>query len=272
MTSSSEVSPWRGKWALVTGASAGIGKAFAELLASGGVNLVLTARRSARLDELAARLESTHGIRTECIGADLERPAAPDEIFAATGEKGIDVDLLINNAGYGVYGEFKDAELGRQLGMVQLNCAAVVHLTHLYLSGMVARRSGGILIVASTAAYQPVPYLAAYAATKAFDLLFAEALAREVKRYGVRVCALSPGPTSSEFQQVSGYPLDDSPKGVETAEKVARTGLAALAAGKHSVISGFKNELSVQAQRIAPRRLVTGAAEKMLRPPHLRKV
>lgn len=272
MGSSSESSRWHNKWALITGASAGIGRAFAELLAAGGANLVLTARRLERLEELAARLRSSHGIQAECFPADLQDPEAPEQLFAFTREKGIAIELLINNAGYGVYGEFQGSDLKRQLGMVQLNCSAVVHLTHLFLPGMIQRKSGDILIVASTAAYQPVAYIATYAATKGFDLLFAEALAEEVKRHNVRVCALSPGPTTSEFQQVSGYPLEDSPKGIESAEKVARTGLVALAAGKHSVISGFKNEMSVQAQRIAPRRLVTGAAEKMLRPQHLRKV
>lgn len=270
MPSNSEAARWRGKRALVTGASAGIGGAFAELLAAGGANLLLTARRRDKLEELASRLRSSYGVQADCIAADLEQPGAPDEIFAFAQGQGIAIDLLINNAGFGVYGEFQGSNLARQIGMVQLNCSAVVHLTHLFLPAMIQRRGGDILIVASTAAYQPVAYLATYAATKAFDLLFAEALAEEVKRYNVRVCALCPGPTDTEFQQVSGYPLEDSPKGVETAAKVARTGLAALAAGKHSVISGFKNEMTVQAQRIAPRRLVTGAAEKMMRPAHLR--
>lgn len=262
---------WRGKWALVTGASAGIGEAFAKLLAAGGANLVLTARRVDRLEELASKLQSEHQVRVECFPADLEQPDAPSQIFDATVEKGITVDLLINNAGFGVYGEFGEGDLDRELGMIRLNCSAVVHLTHLFLPGMIERRQGDILIVASTAAYQPVPYIATYAATKAFDLMFAGALAEEVKRHKVRVCALSPGPTASEFQQVSGYPVEASPKGMETSEAVAQRGLEALAAGKHSVISGFKNWISVEAQRIAPRRLVTGAAEKMLRPAHLRK-
>jgi hypothetical protein len=132
---------------------------------------------------------------------------------------------------------------------------------------MVERRSGDILIVASTGAYQGVPYMATYAASKAFDLLFAEALAEEVKRYGVRVCALCPGPTVSEFQKVAGVPEQMAAGMEERADQVARIGLRALAAGEHSVISGFTNWLGVEVQRIAPRRFVTYAAERLFRPP-----
>jgi short-subunit dehydrogenase len=177
------------------------------------------------------------------------------------------VDLLVNNAGVGSYGEVRASDRPRELGIVQVNCSAVVHLTHLYLPGMVERRSGDILIVASTGAYQGVPYMATYAASKAFDLLFAEALAEEVKRYGVRVCALCPGPTVSEFQKVAGVPEQMAVGMEERADQVARIGLQALAAGEHSVISGFTNWLGVEVQRIAPRRFVTYAAEKLFRPP-----
>jgi short-subunit dehydrogenase len=135
---------------------------------------------------------------------------------------------------------------------------------------MVERRSGAILIVSSTAAYQGVPYMATYAASKGFGLLFAEALAREVERYGVRVCALCPGPTASEFQKVAGVP-DDLSMGLEPADRVAREGLRALAAGGHSVISGFTNWLGVEVQRVVPRRLVTSTAEMLFRPGHRRE-
>src|ERR1017187_8807873 len=140
-------------------------------------------------------------------------------------------------------------------------------LTHLYLPGMVERRSGAILIVSSTAAYQGVPYMATYAASKAFGLLFAEALAREVERYGVRVCALCPGPSTSEFGKVAGVP-DEIVVNVEPADHVARVGLRALAAGEHSVVSGFTNWVGVEVQRLAPRRFVMSAAEMLFRPRH----
>jgi uncharacterized protein len=257
---------WRGKWALVTGASSGIGWALAAELAAGGAHLVLTARRRQRLTQLRKRLREGHAVRVEVLAADLNQPDAPEKIFAFTNERGIVVDLLVNNAGVGSYGEFCASGRLRELGIVQVNCSAVVHLTHLYLPGMVERRSGDILIVASTGAYQGVPYMATYAASKGFDLLFAEALAEEVKRYGVRVCALCPGPTISEFQKVAGVPEQMAMGLEERTDQVARTGLRALAAGEHSVISGFTNWLGVEVQRIAPRRFVTYAAEKLFRP------
>jgi len=260
---------WRNRWALVTGASAGIGWALAEELVAGGTNLVLTARRRERLEQLAAKLTSKHQIKTEIFCADLHLDSGPEEIFAFTNQRGIQVDLLVNNAGFGAYGEFFNSQLASQLDMVQVNCSAVVHLTHLYLAGMVERRRGDILIVASTAAFQGVPYMAAYGATKAFDLLFAEALAEEVERYGVRVCALCPGPTESEFGQVAGSPLR-SPKGTESAQKVARVGLRALAVGKHSVISGIPNWIGAEIQRAIPRRWVTKGTAMVFRPKHLR--
>lgn len=257
---------WRGKWALVSGASSGIGWTIAEELAAGGANLVLTARRRQRLMKLRKQLRSACGIQADVIAADLGEPYAPQEIFEFTERRGITVDLLVNNAGVGSYGEFHNGDVEVELGIVQVNCSAVVHLTRLYLSGMVERRSGDILIVSSTAAYQAVPYMATYAASKAFDLLFAEALAREVERYGVRVCALCPGPTASEFQHVAGVP-DEIVINMEPAERVARIGLSALARGEHSVVAGFANWIGVELQRIAPRRVVTSAAEALLRPP-----
>lgn len=261
------IEDWRGKWALVTGASAGIGKAVAQELAAGGTNLVLTARRGQRLTELARQLSADHDVLSEVFAADLAEPSAPGEIFAFTRGRGIHIDLLVNNAGFGKYGEFIQAETQPLLNMVQVNCSAVVHLTRLYLPEMVQRRRGDVLIVASTAAFQGVPYIAAYAATKGFDLLFAEGLAEEVKPYGIRVCALCPGSTESEFQDVAGHRPVSSGDLRESADKVARTGLGALAAGKSYVISGRRNYLAAQAERLVPRRLVTRIAAKMFQPP-----
>ena len=255
---------WFGKWALITGASAGIGVAFAEELAAGGTHLMLTARRKDRLDELARRLTAAYKISSEVFSADLADPGAPEKIFRFTKEKGVEIELLINNAGFGQYGEFPSVEKQRLLDMVQVNCTAVVHLTRLYLPEMMVRRRGDVLILASTASFQAVPYISTYAATKAFDLLFAEGLADEMKPYGIRVCALCPGSTESEFHAVAGQ--EKFQRNAETAKKVARTGLKALAAGKSYVISGLGNYLGAHSERLVPRRFVTKVAGGMFKP------
>lgn len=256
---------WRGRWALVTGASAGIGVALAEQLAAAGANLVLTARRQDRLEQLAPTLQKAHGVLTEVFPADLAQPDAPEKIRAFVDSKGIAIEILINNAGFGQYGELTQVDVRRSLSMVQVNCSAVVHLTRLFLPDMIQRHRGDVLILASTAAFQAVPYISTYAATKAFDLLFAEGLAEEMKPHGIRVCALCPGSTASEFHAVANQGQFTS-KHPETAEKVARTGLEALAAGKSYVISGLGNYLGAQSQRLVPRRVVTRIAAGMFRP------
>jgi short-subunit dehydrogenase len=259
------ISEWKGKWALITGASAGIGVALAEELAAGGTHLVLTARRLDRLQEVAEGLRKKHGIQTHVVAADLAKREAPQEIYGFIKEKGLRIDLLINNAGFGQYGELPQVETQRLLDMVEVNCTAVVHLTRLFLPEMVARRSGDILILASTAAFQAVPYISTYAATKAFDLFFAEGLAEEMKPHGIRVCALCPGSTESEFHAVAGQEQFTA-RNQEPADKVARTGLLALAAGKSYVISGLGNYLGAHSQRLVPRRVVTRVAANMFRP------
>src|SRR5499425_2656912 len=259
------ISEWKGKWALVTGASAGIGVALAEELAAGGTHLVLAARRLDRLQEVAADLHKKHGIQTQVYSTDLAKREGPRQIFEFCKEKGLRIDLLINNAGFGQYGELPQVETQRLLDMVEVNCTAVLHLTCLFLPDMVARRSGDILILASTAAFQAVPYISTYAATKAFDLFLAEGLAEELQPYGIRVCALCPGTTASEFHEVAGHPAHA--KGREqSAETVARNGLNALAAGKSYVISGLANYLGAHGERLVPRRFVTRVAAKMFRP------
>ncbi len=257
---------WFGKWAVVTGASAGIGLALAERLAAGGTHLVLTARRADRLADLAAALSAKHGTRAEFCSADLTRQEAPDEIHAFTAGKGIEVELLVNNAGFGAFGSIQDIPTPRLLEMIQVNCSAVVSLTQLYVPEMIARRHGDILIVSSVAAFQAVPFLSAYAATKAFDLIFAEGIAEELREFGVHVCALCPGSTTTEFQQVAQQP-DRVFRSAETADKVARVGLAALEEGRSFVISGAKNRLMVETERLAPRQFIARMAGKMMRPP-----
>jgi len=255
---------WAGKWALVTGASAGIGLALAELLAQGKANLVLTARRTDRLDEIAVDLHSKHGVKVEVCGADLTRTDAPDKIQAFTAGRNIEVELLVNNAGFGAFGYIHGIPAQTMLDMVQVNCSAVVHLTRLYIPGMVERKHGDVMIVSSVAAFQALPYNAVYSATKAFDLLFAEGIAEEVSQFGVNVCALCPGATTTEFQGVAKQP-DRVFRKPETAEKVARVGLEAMAQGKSYVISGARNRIMVESERLAPRRFITKMAGKMMR-------
>ncbi len=256
---------WAGKWALVTGASAGIGVALAEQLAEGGAHLVLTARRTDRLQRLASDLAATYGVRTEVFPADLVRPEAPAQIRVFTAEKGIAVELLVNNAGFGAFGYHHEISESRLQDMIYVNCAAVAQLTHIYLPEMIQRRSGDILIVASTAAFQAVPFISAYAATKAFDLIFAEGIAEEVRPFGIRVCALCPGSTNTEFQRVAEQP-DRVFRYAETAEKVARTGLQGLAHGRTCVVSGGGNRAMVMAERLAPRSFVAKMAARVMRP------
>jgi short-subunit dehydrogenase len=256
---------WAGKWALITGASAGIGWALAQQLAAGGAHLVLTARRADRLQKLAKELASQYKVQVEVFTSDLIRPEAPEEIHAFTTRKGIDVELLVNNAGFGAFGYAHEIPAAKIMEMIQVNCSAVAHLTRLYLPAMVERRHGDILIVSSIAAYQPVPFNSAYAATKAFDLLFAEGIAEEVRPFGVRVCALCPGSTSTEFAEVAQQPARLF-RVAETSEKVARVGLAALAKGKSRVVSGAMNLLMMESQRLAPRSLVVKMAAKMMHP------
>jgi uncharacterized protein len=258
---------WAGKWALVTGASAGIGEAIAIELAEAGANLVLTARRQDRLQALADRLHSEYEVETRVVVADLTLAEAPQQIYEQTA--GLAIDILIANAGFGEYGEFLKADPERLAAMVQVNCSAVVALTRLFLPAMAERRRGFVMLVASTASYQPVAYLATYAATKAFDRMLAEALAEEMKRYGVKVSALCPGPTESEFDQVAGPRTGDNRRR-QPAREVARRGLEGLVAGKHWVIPYLAGQIQVFSQRFVPRRVVSGAAARMFRPTGLR--
>jgi len=259
------VKKWAGKWALVTGASAGIGEELARQLAAAGAHLVLTARRTERLQTLAGDLAAKYAARVEVISADLTQMAAPEQIYAFTSGRGIDVELLVNNAGFGAFGYVHKVSTQRIAEMIQVNCTALVTLTQLYVPAMIGRHRGDVLIVSSVAAFQPVPFNSAYAATKAFDLLFAEGIAEELRPFGVNVCALCPGSTTTEFQSVAHQP-DRTFRSPETAEKVARVGLEGMARGDTFVISGGKNRLMVGLERVAPRRFVARMAAKAMQP------
>jgi len=258
---------YAGKTALITGASSGIGSAFARALAAQGTHLILVARSEAKLRDLATGLAAQHAIRTEALPCDLSRPEAGQQVFTATQQRGLPVDLLINNAGFATYGAFDRLDAEREQQEILLNVAAVVDLTHRFLPAMVARGSGAIVNVASTSAFQPTPYMAVYGASKAFVLSFSEALWAEYRSKGIRVLALCPGPTSTDFFTVVG--TEDASFGAkETPEKVVQVALRALQRGRPSVISGRMNWLQANSVRLAPRKLVVSMGARLMRPGH----
>ncbi len=254
---------FRGKWALVTGASSGIGVALARELASHGAKLILTARRKERLDSLAAEL-TARGTEVRIVVADLNDSAAPQLIYDQTEGAGVLVDILVNNAGLGQFGAFHQSPVEQELSQVRVNCEAVVRLSRLFVPRMVERRRGWVLVVASTASFQPVPYLTTYAATKAFDRFFALGLAAEVARFGIKVTALCPGTTESEFFEVARSGAFKG-HGVQSAEDVARQGIDALARGQRTIVPNFAGRFSALLVRFVPNGLITGVIEKAVR-------
>jgi short-subunit dehydrogenase len=254
--------------ALITGASTGIGLELARLFARNRKSLVIVARDDAKLQEVARELMSggASGVRT--IPADLSKPSSPVAICDAL--RGEPVHYLINNAGFGLGGAFKDTDLQVELDMLQVNIVSLVHLTKLMLPEMVARRHGRIMNVASTAAFQPGPFMAIYYASKAFVLSFTEAIAEELRGSGVTVTALCPGPTASEFQKRAK--IQDTAlfrrkaMGMMTARKVAEVGYRGMMAGKVVVIPGLLNKTGVQAVRIGPRAIVRRISRKLQEP------
>ncbi len=254
----------RGKTALITGASSGIGLELARRCARAGFNLVLVARGEAALRQLAAELEQRHGVRATVLARDLADPASPPAIRAACDAAGIGVDVLVNNAGFASYGPFSESDLDVELQMIQVNTAALTQLTRLFLDGMLARRAGRILNIASTAAFQPGPLMAVYYATKAYVLSFSEALANELRGSGVTVTALCPGPTASGFQQRAAMEDSKLVAGkIAGPAEVARAGYAGLMKGQTIVIPGARNKALVFIVRLTPRNLVTRIVRRM---------
>lgn len=258
---------FNGKWALVTGASAGIGATLARELAKHGAKLILTARRKDRLEALATELTAA-GTEVRIVVADLNDPSAPQRIYDATEGAGLSVDILVNNAGLGQYGAFHESPVEQELSQVRVNCEAMVRLSRLFVPRMVERRRGWVLVLASTASFQPLPYLTTYAATKVFDRFFALGLAAEVAPFGVKVTALCPGPTESEFFEVarSGNFLSGRK---QPATDVARIAVEALARGQRTIIPYFGGRFTALLVRFLPVGLITYFVEKGARPkPH----
>jgi short-subunit dehydrogenase len=249
---------------LITGASSGIGEAFARKLAAQGHNLLLVARTEEKLIALCNELGRSANIRAQFVAMDISEDDAPERLFAETTKRDLQIDFLINNAGFGSMGDFAKLDLDRELGMIDLNIRALVELTHRFLQPMRERKSGKIINVASTAGFQPVPFMATYAATKAFVLSFSEALWEENRSHGISVMALCPGVTETGFFDASRMQRPPA-RMVQTPEEVVDAALRALRRGKSSVISGWANFLMVETERAVPRTLVLRAAGAVLR-------
>jgi short-subunit dehydrogenase len=255
-----------GSWALVTGASSGLGVDFARELASRGANLILVARRRERLRVLAGELKVNHAVEVDVEPTDLSAPDAAETLYQTLDQRGRLVEVLVNNAGFGVHGSFLDSPWNRDRDMIQVDAVAPVHLTRLFAAKMLKRGFGRILQVASTAAYQPVPTYAVYGACKAFILSFSEALNYELRGTGVTCTVLSPGVTDTEFQAAAGHAYNRYMRWTQMkSADVARIGIEAMLSGQTSVVPGFHNAALIASQRFAPRRLVTALAGYFMR-------
>ena len=246
--------------ALVTGASSGIGDQFARQLAERGHDLVLVARRADRLEKLAGELST----RTHVVACDLVSDAAslPGKVAGL----GVDIDLLVNNAGFGTHGKFWEIDGGRDAEMVRLNCEAVVTLTRAFLPAMIERGSGGVIVVASTAGMQPLPYETVYSASKAFALNFTDALSAELRGTGVKAMSVNPGPVPTEWQAIADFEEGpDRLPGVIEADQVVRESLAAYDKGKRSFIPGRTFRWFMRASSLGPRAVGLRVAERMYR-------
>ncbi len=249
---------------LITGASSGIGEAFARKLAAQGRNVLLVARSEDKLITLCNGLGRLNSIRAQHVAMDLSMPESPARLFDEAEKRGLVIDTLINNAGFGAMAEFDEIDLARQLNMIDLNVKALVELTYRFLKPMRERKQGTIINVASTAAFQPVPFMANYAATKAFVLSFSEALWEENRRYGIKVMALCPGVTNTNFFEAA-HGRKPPARVAQTPEEVVDAALSGLRRSKSHIISGWTNYFMVEAERLAPRSLIARVAGRMMR-------
>ncbi len=249
---------------LITGASSGIGEVFARKLAARGRNVLLVARSEDKLITLCNELGRSNSVRAQYVALDLSNPESPARLFEEAQKRGLSVDMLVNNAGFGSMGEFSKLDPARELNMIDLNIKSLVELTYRFLQPMLERKQGVIINVASTAAFQPVPFMATYAATKAFVLSFSEALWEENRNYGIQVMALCHGVTDTNFFEAArGY---KPPARVsQTPEEVVDAALRGLARRRSHIISGWTNFLMTQSERLAPRSLIIRVAGKMMR-------
>jgi uncharacterized protein len=261
---------WSGKWALITGASSGIGQAFAYELASRGMQLVLVARSTEKMITLAEQLERQYGNKAEVITADLSLVEAPRYLYEECQKRGIRINMLINNAGFATHGLFEQVDRLRQQDEIMLNVMAVMNCSHLFLPDMLQQHHGAIINVSSTAAFQPDPYMAVYGATKSFVLSFTEALYEENRDRGVQFLALCPGATDTAFFDVVN--AEEASVGRrERPEHVVQAAIKALDSGRHYVVPGGSNYLLTLLSRFLPRKRLLGIVGSMLRPRHQEK-
>jgi short-subunit dehydrogenase len=249
---------------LITGASSGIGEVFARKLAARGRNVLLVARSEDKLVTLCNELGRSNSIRAQYVALDLSEPESAARLFDEAKKRGLTIDMLINNAGFGSMGEFTRLDLARELNMIDLNIKALVELTYLFLPLMRERKQGAIINVASTAGFQAVPFMATYAATKAFVLSFSEALWEENRPHGIKIMALCPGVTETNFFEAARGQKPPA-RVAQSPEDVVDTALRGLARGKSHIISGWTNRAMMEAERLAPRSLVTRMAGRMMR-------
>lgn len=239
--------------ALITGASGGIGECFARAVAARGKSLVLVARSGDKLQVLAEELNEQHNVRTECITLDLAAPGAAGRLAEELVRRQIEIDLLVNNAGFGVQGKFWEASLERQSAIIDLNIKALLEITHLLLPPMVRKGAGGVINVSSTASFQPLPYTAVYAASKAFVTSFSMGLTEELRPLGIRVVTLCPGTTRTNFFQAGGYKALNFRISFQSPEAVAAAGLRKLDRGGGLVLSRPMDNVMIFAERLMPR-------------------
>jgi hypothetical protein len=259
--------------ALITGASAGLGLEFAKRFAADGHDLVLVARRRDRLEALAGQLQQAHGVKAHVVAADLALPDGPRRVLEEVRRLEVSVDFLVNNAGFGTSGAFSEIDLKRELEMVQVNIVALLELTRALLPGMVARKSGRILNIGSTAGFQPGPFMAAYYASKAFVNSFTEALWYELRGTGVTATVSCPGATATEFAAVAGNDRSRLFRmGAASPSAVAREAYRAMMAGRPIVVHGMRNKVGVQLLRVSPRGAIRAVAAALnpapIRPAH----
>ena len=256
---------FQGSCALVTGASSGLGEEFARQLAARGANLVLTARSRAKLEVIAGELTQAHGVRVEDVSSDLSEAWGVDELIGNVNSLGVEIDHLVNNAGFGLAGAFVDLDAGEQTRMLRLNCEALLRLSRHFAPKFVEKRAGGIIHVASTAGHQPMPFMATYGATKAFVLSFSVALAEELASANVRVMALCPGPVPTGFQAVAGIePGMERVAALSAKDTVAR-GIEAYEAGDFVCVPGAVNRVQTMISKLMPRRIVTHTVGQAMR-------